>query len=99
MIDDLKCPFHEKCSPQCPWRIARENGLLVRQNLPEMIELSVKELLKNNPDVIEQIKSGKKVEKAKGFLVGKIMKNHPGANPEDVKQIIEKLIQKEIECV
>jgi Asp-tRNA(Asn)/Glu-tRNA(Gln) amidotransferase B subunit len=95
MFDELKCPFHIACGDGCPWRIAKENGWLARQNTIDKIEIWVKKLLKEEPKVVEQIKSGKKVEKAKGHLVGKIMKDHPGASAEDVKQIIEKLIQKE----
>lgn len=96
MTDELKCPFHEKCSNGCPWKTAKENGWLSRQNTKDKIEIWVKELLEQETKVVEQIRNGRKVEKAKGHLVGKIMKDHPGASAQDVKEVIEKLIQKEI---
>jgi aspartyl-tRNA(Asn)/glutamyl-tRNA(Gln) amidotransferase subunit B len=53
------------------------------------IEKIVDEIIAANPETVEQIKSGK--GKAKGFLVGQIMKASRGkANPQIVNEILDK---------
>ena len=47
----------------------------------------VDDILKDNPQVLDQIKAGEK--KAIGFLVGQVMKRSQGkANPKKINQII-----------
>ncbi|HRX17094.1 MAG TPA: Asp-tRNA(Asn)/Glu-tRNA(Gln) amidotransferase subunit GatB [Spirochaetota bacterium] len=53
------------------------------------IEAMVDDVLKANPEIVEEIRNGK--DKAKGFLVGQIMKAAKGkANPQLVNEILAK---------
>lgn len=52
---------------------------------------AVKRILEANPDVVEKYKSGKK--EVAGFLIGQAMRELQGkANPNEIKQEIEKII-------
>lgn len=53
------------------------------------IEKIIDEVLEANPDIVAQIKEGK--DKAKGFIVGQVMKASKGkANPQIVNEILAK---------
>lgn len=70
-----------------PETIVEEEGLTQVTDTAE-IEKIVDEVLAANPETVEEIKSGK--GKAKGFLVGQIMKASKGkANPQVVNQILD----------
>ncbi len=70
-----------------PETIVEEEGLKQVTDT-SAIEKIVDEVLAANPDTVAEIKSGK--GKAKGFLVGQIMKASKGkANPQIVNQILD----------
>ncbi|HPP87146.1 MAG TPA: Asp-tRNA(Asn)/Glu-tRNA(Gln) amidotransferase subunit GatB [bacterium] len=71
--------------------IVKEKGLIQITDTAE-IEKIVEETLAQNPEIVNQIKSGK--DKAKGFLIGQIMKTTRGkANPNIVNEILAKKIE------
>ncbi len=58
------------------------------------VDSVVSDVLLNNPDVVQKYKSGKK--EVVGFLVGQVMKQSSGkANPNEIKQSIEKKLSQE----
>ncbi|MBN2772109.1 MAG: Asp-tRNA(Asn)/Glu-tRNA(Gln) amidotransferase subunit GatB [Spirochaetes bacterium] len=69
-------------------RIVEEEGLKQVTDTGA-IEAMVDDVLKANPGIVEEIRNGK--DKAKGFLVGQIMKAAKGkANPQLVNEILAK---------
>ena len=70
--------------------IVKEKNLLQITDTSE-IESAIDNVIKNNPDQVEEFKSGK--EKVIGFFVGQVMKETKGkANPQIVNEILrEKL--------
>ncbi|MCF7846895.1 MAG: Asp-tRNA(Asn)/Glu-tRNA(Gln) amidotransferase subunit GatB [Candidatus Gracilibacteria bacterium] len=57
------------------------------------IETWISDVLKENPDTVEQFRAGK--EKVLGFLVGQVMKRSRGsANPEKVQEILRERLKK-----
>ncbi len=73
-----------------PSRIIEENKLVqITDN--SAIENFIDEVIAENPESVEDLKSGK--EKALGFLVGAVMKKSQGkANPKMVNEILRKKI-------
>lgn len=73
-----------------PMEIAQQKNLLQVSDETALREI-VKQVLKDNPEAAEDLKSGK--EKAMGFLVGQVMRFSKGqANP----QISQKLLREEL---
>jgi len=72
-----------------PKKIAEEQNLIQKSDESEL-EAVVDEALKENPQALEDVTSGgKKSKKARGFLVGEVMKKTRGrANPKVVSQIL-----------
>lgn len=77
-------------SGKMPGKIVEEKGLKQVTDTGE-IEKIVDEVLAQNQSIVEEIRAGK--DKAKGFLVGQIMKASRGkANPQMVNEILAKKI-------
>ncbi|MFW6365520.1 MAG: Asp-tRNA(Asn)/Glu-tRNA(Gln) amidotransferase subunit GatB [Spirochaetota bacterium] len=75
-------------SGKTPETIVEEEGLKQVTDMSS-IEKIVDEIISANPETVEQIRSGK--GKAKGFLVGQIMKASKGkANPQIVNEILDR---------
>lgn len=75
---------------KAPGQIVKEKGL-VQISDPQVIEGIVKEVVANNPTVVQDYLSGK--EKALAFLVGQVMKQTKGkANPGLVNQILRETL-------
>ncbi|MDA3900429.1 MAG: Asp-tRNA(Asn)/Glu-tRNA(Gln) amidotransferase subunit GatB [Spirochaetes bacterium] len=71
-----------------PKKIVEDEGL-TQVTDTGAIEAMVDEVLKANPEIVDEIKNGK--DKAKGFLVGQVMKAAKGkANPQMVNKILAK---------
>ncbi|MBN2190038.1 MAG: Asp-tRNA(Asn)/Glu-tRNA(Gln) amidotransferase subunit GatB [Candidatus Aureabacteria bacterium] len=71
-----------------PEDIIKEKGIVQISDEKE-IEAVIKDVLKNNPKVVEDYKSGKK--SASGFIVGLVMKASKGkANPKLVNELLQK---------
>jgi len=72
--------------------IVDEKGLVQITDTSE-IEGIVREVLEANPGPVEDVRNGK--DKAKGFLVGQVMKASKGkANPQMVNELLEKMLAK-----
>ena len=66
---------------------------LIQKNDPEELKRVMSEIIKNNPDSVEQYKNGK--ESLLQFFVGQGMKAMKGAgNPELIKSVVLELLQK-----
>jgi aspartyl-tRNA(Asn)/glutamyl-tRNA(Gln) amidotransferase subunit B len=75
---------------KCPEAIVNEKGLIQNNDEGAILEV-VKNVISNNPQSVEDFKSGKK--RALGFIVGIVMKETKGkANP----QIVNKLVSEEL---
>lgn len=73
-----------------PQRIAEERNLLQISDSSYLEEI-VDEVLKENPDSIEDIKAGK--DRAFGFLVGQSMKKTKGkGNPQEINKLLREKI-------
>lgn len=73
-----------------PGDIVKEKGLKQISD-EDKLEKLVDEIIKNNPDVIEDIRNGK--DKAVGYLVGQVMKETKGkANPQMVNKMFKEKI-------
>jgi aspartyl-tRNA(Asn)/glutamyl-tRNA(Gln) amidotransferase subunit B len=71
-----------------PNSIAKEKGL-IKQNDEGTLKLIVEELIKENPNVVQDFKNGK--ESALQFFVGQGMKKSKGsANPKVLMDIVKK---------
>ncbi|MGR6835492.1 Asp-tRNA(Asn)/Glu-tRNA(Gln) amidotransferase subunit GatB [Syntrophomonas erecta] len=76
-----------------PEEIVKEKGL-VQISDEETLRSLVKEVLKNNPGVVEDYRNGK--QKALGFLVGQMMKTTRGqANPAVVNKLLKEILSGE----
>ncbi|MEK7652730.1 MAG: Asp-tRNA(Asn)/Glu-tRNA(Gln) amidotransferase subunit GatB [Patescibacteria group bacterium] len=74
-----------------PKKIAKENNLLQISDKKEL-ENIVKEIIKDNPEVVEEYKKGKK--SSLQYLIGQGMKKSNGsANPEVLKEIFESILK------
>lgn len=74
-----------------PHELIEEKGLSQISSTDELEEI-IRNILKDNPQAIEDYKNGK--QKAVGYLMGQIMKVSKGkANPQSAKNILEKLIK------
>ncbi len=72
-------------------KIVEEKGLKQVSNADE-IERIITQVLKNNPDKVNEYKSGK--DKLFGFFVGQVMKETGGkANPQIVNDLLKKYLQ------
>ncbi len=71
--------------------LAQELNLIQKSDAGEL-ELIVDEVLKSNPDAVNDVTSGgKKSKKARGFLLGQVMQKTKGqANPKVVSEILAK---------
>jgi aspartyl-tRNA(Asn)/glutamyl-tRNA(Gln) amidotransferase subunit B len=71
--------------------LAEELNLIQKSDAGEL-ELIVDEVLKSNPDAVQDVISGgKKSKKARGFLLGQVMQKTKGqANPKVVSEILAK---------
>ena len=86
----LRAMFEEGGKPK---DLVEKMGLLQMQDTSAM-ESFVDEVLKENPESIEQIKAGK--DRVIGFLVGQVMKKSKGkANP----QVVNKLLAEKIKAL
>ena len=84
--------FEEMAETQkAPEIIAEEKNLIQKSDAGE-IEALVDEAISENPDAVEEIKSGgKKAKKALGFLMGQVIQKSKGqANPKIVSQLLNK---------
>jgi aspartyl-tRNA(Asn)/glutamyl-tRNA(Gln) amidotransferase subunit B len=73
-----------------PEDVLKETGMTMISDISE-IDTIVREVIKENPELVEQIKSGK--DRAIGFLVGQVMKKSKGqANPAIVNKLIKEQI-------
>jgi aspartyl-tRNA(Asn)/glutamyl-tRNA(Gln) amidotransferase subunit B len=74
-----------------PAQIAEEFNLVQKSDAAEL-EKIVEQVLKGNPQAVEDVTSGgKKSKKARGFLLGQVMQKTGGrANPKVVSEILEK---------
>ena len=76
-----------------PANIIKERGM-VQITDADVLEKIIAEVIQNNPAVVDDYKSGK--EKARGFLVGQVMKATKGqANPAAVQSILTDLLTEE----
>ncbi len=76
-----------------PDQIATEKDLIQKSDMGELEEL-VKTVISENSQAVDDAKDPKKGKKAKGFLMGQIMKKSQGkANPQVVSKILSKFIQ------
>ncbi len=98
LIDDgtisgkmAKSVFDEMfASGNSPARIIKEQGMVQITDEDVLGEI-IAGVIANNPGVVEDYKSGK--EKARGFLVGQVMKATKGqANPAAVQKILKDLL-------
>ena len=86
--DILRVMFEVGGDPEV---IAEEKGLK-QKNDPEELKNILETIVKNNPNIVEEYKSGK--ESVLQFLVGQGMKETKGsANPEMLKKIILELLK------
>ena len=70
--------------------IVEEKGLKQMNDTGE-IKVIVEKILNDNPQVVEDLKGGKK--KAAGFVVGQVMRQTKGkANPGIVNQLINEIL-------
>lgn len=79
-------------SPQIrPQQIAEEHNLIQKSDVGEL-ETIVDQVLAENPEAVEDVRSGgKKSKKARGFLLGQVMQKTQGrANPKVVSEILDK---------
>ena len=77
--------------------IVKEEGL-VQITDTGAIEEIVKQVIANNPQPVEDFKSGN--GKAIGFLVGQVMKESKGrANPGMVNELLQKILRMTNLCV
>ena len=83
--------FLMRCLPrQFLTRIIKEQGMVQITDEDVLGEI-IAGVIANNPGVVEDCKSGK--EKARGFLVGQVMKATKGqANPAAVQKILKDLL-------
>ncbi len=87
--DVFKKIFEEDIDPE---KYVEDNGLKM-DNDEEGIRKIVEEIVKNNPQSVEDYHNGK--EKAIGFLVGQTMKASKGkANPGVVNQLLKEILSK-----
>lgn len=81
--------LEDNCDPNL---IVEEKGLIQITD-SSAIELAIENVINNNPNQVEEFKSGK--EKVIGFLVGQVMKETKGkANPQMVNQILREKLSK-----
>ncbi|WP_244835399.1 Asp-tRNA(Asn)/Glu-tRNA(Gln) amidotransferase subunit GatB [Clostridium sp. BJN0001] len=74
-----------------PLKIIEENGLSQISSQDDLLKI-VKEVVKNNPQSVEDFKSGKK--QATSYLMGQVMKETKGkANPKIAKQLVDKVLE------
>ena len=86
--DTLKVMFEVGGDPEV---IAKEKGLIQQSNTEE-IKLIAEKILRDNPKVVEEYKSGK--ESLLQFFIGQGMKETKGSvNPEMLKEIILELLK------
>ena len=75
---------------QDPDTLAQQLNLIQKSDAGEL-EALVDQIIAENPKAIEDAKEGKKAAKAKGFLMGQIMKQSGGqANPKIVNEILSR---------
>jgi aspartyl-tRNA(Asn)/glutamyl-tRNA(Gln) amidotransferase subunit B len=76
---------------EAPQLIAERENLIQKSDAGEL-EGTVDEVLKNNPQAVEDFKAGgKKSGKARGFLLGQVMQKTKGrANPKVAAEILDK---------
>jgi len=74
-----------------PIQIAEEFNLVQKSDAGELGKI-VEQVLKDNPQAVDDVKSGgKKSKKARGFLLGQVMQKTGGrANPKVVSEILAK---------
>jgi len=73
-----------------PHKIAEERGLLQKNSEDDLIPI-VEKILSDNPEVVEEFKSGK--EASLKFLLGQAMKETRGAaNPQVLTELLKKLM-------
>ncbi|MDC7125305.1 MAG: Asp-tRNA(Asn)/Glu-tRNA(Gln) amidotransferase subunit GatB [Spirochaetales bacterium] len=88
-VQTLQIIFDEDKNPT---NIVKENGWEQSAEDEGELENIVKQILADNPKVVEQIKGGD--QKPRGFIVGKVMAATKGtANPQSVQALITKLIE------
>lgn len=76
---------------QNPAKIVEKEGLAGKNDLGE-IKKWVEEVISKNPKAVEDIKAGK--EKARGAIVGQVMKMSKGlANPQMVNDLIDQILK------
>ena len=76
---------------QSPSKIVEKEGLAGKNDLGE-IRKWVEEVISKNPKAVEDIKAGK--EKARGAIVGQVMKMSKGlANPQMVNDLIDDILK------
>jgi len=75
-----------------PFNIIYEENKLIQKSDAGELETIVDQILAENPKAVDDVKSGgKKTKKAKGFLLGQVMRKTKGqANPKVVSQILAK---------
>lgn len=90
----LRIMFYDGGSPI---EIAKENGLLLNNNIEE-IENGIDEILKYNIDKIDEYRNGN--NKIFGYLMGEcVRKLGSGANPQLIRDCLTKKLQKSIDII
>ena len=75
---------------KCDVTAAMEKLGIEQVDESEMVELC-RELLRDNPRVVSDVKQGK--QKAIGALIGQAKKRNPNANPGEIRNICLELIE------
>jgi aspartyl-tRNA(Asn)/glutamyl-tRNA(Gln) amidotransferase subunit B len=85
---------HMAATGKAPDSLAEELNLVQKSDSSEL-EVIVKKILADNPQAVEEAKSGsKKAKKAQGFLLGQVMQQTQGqANPRVVSDILGTLLK------